>query len=82
VAKICWLCGGEMPERVIEKLGTPIAELGCSMRLYNALNRRGIEYVEQVLKMSDNELLRLRNFGAGCLNELTEKIKIFGFDKN
>ena len=71
-----------MPERVIEKLGTPIAELGCSMRLYNALNRRGIEYIEQVLKMSDNELLRMRNFGNHCLKELTEKIKAFGFDKS
>ena len=78
---ICWVCGGIVPKKIAEKLGTPIAELGCSTRLRNALKRGGYEYIEQVLKLSNNDLLRLRNFGTFCLKELTEKIKAFGFDK-
>ena len=70
-----------MPEKVAERLGTLIAELCLSSRLKNALYRGGYEYIEQVLKLSDNDLLRLRNFGTYCLKELTEKIKAFGFDK-
>jgi DNA-directed RNA polymerase alpha subunit len=80
MAKVCWVCGGAIPEKIIKRLGTPIAELGCSARLNNALMRGGFEYVEQVIKLDSADLLRLRNFGKCCLNELTKKLNAFGFD--
>ena len=51
-----------------------IEELNLSVRTYNCLKRKGINTVEQLMGMSDDDLLRIRSFGAGCLKEVREKI--------
>jgi len=79
MSKTCWLCGGTISETVAEKLGTPICELGLSTRPYNALKRHGIKYVEQILKLTFDDLLKIRNFGTVCAKELNEKIAAMGF---
>ena len=76
----CWVCGGNIPDPIIEKLGTPIAELGLSTRARNCLKRGGIEYAEEILKMEIKQVFRLRNFGIVTLNEIKEKLKAFGFE--
>lgn len=51
-----------------------IEELEFSARAYNCLRRAGIETVEQLKRMSDEDLMCLRNFGTTCLAEVRRKI--------
>lgn len=53
-----------------------IDELEFSVRTYNCLKRAKIDTVEQLEQMSDDDLLRLRNFGQRCLDEVREKIAL------
>ena len=52
----------------------PLADLGLSPRVLNALRSRQIEKVGQVLTMDPDQLLSIRNFGPRSLNELREKL--------
>ena len=53
-----------------------------SVRLYNSLETFGIEFISEVLKYSDEELLNGRNFGVICLNELKGILKQFNIFKS
>ena len=57
----------------------PLAELGLSPRVLNALRSRQIEQVGQVLTMDPDQLLSIRNFGPRSLTELREKLAEFGY---
>jgi DNA-directed RNA polymerase subunit alpha len=56
----------------------PIEQLDLSARTYNCLKRSGITKVGQVLQMSEEDLLALRNFGQKSLQELREKLREHG----
>jgi len=68
--------GAVIPPRVYE---TPIEELELSVRAYNCLKRAGITKVGQILEMSEEELLAVRNFGRKSLDELRERLIARGF---
>ena len=53
---------------------TPIERLELSPRTLNCLKRAKITRVGEVLEMSDDELLKIRNFGEKSLGELREKM--------
>ena len=53
---------------------TPIEKLELSPRTLNCLKRAHISKVGEVLEMSDDELLKIRNFGEKSLDELKEKL--------
>lgn len=55
----------------------PIEELDLSTRSYNALVRSGVVSVSDILDWSDEDFLCRRNFGAGCLKEIREKLSKF-----
>ena len=56
----------------------PIEQLELSSRTYNCLKRSQITKVGQILEMSEDELLALRNFGHKSLSELREKLESLG----
>jgi DNA-directed RNA polymerase subunit alpha len=60
-------------------LDAPIEELDLPMRAYNSLKRNNITKVGQVLALSDDEFLRMRNFGKKSLDELKERLALRGF---
>lgn len=60
-------------------LDAPIEELDLPMRAYNSLKRNNITKVGQVLALSDDEFLRMRNFGQKSLDELKERLALRGF---
>jgi DNA-directed RNA polymerase subunit alpha len=60
-------------------LDTPIEDLDLPMRAYNSLKRNNITKVGQVLALSDDEFLRMRNFGKKSLDELKERLALRGF---
>lgn len=58
----------------------PIEELNLSVRAYNALKRHNITKVGELLALSNDELLNIRNFGDKSLNELRDKLTELGFE--
>ena len=57
---------------------TPIEKLELSPRTLNCLKRAHISKVGQVLEMSNNELLKIRNFGEKSLQEMLSKLSSQG----
>jgi DNA-directed RNA polymerase subunit alpha len=57
----------------------PIEDLDLSVRAYNCLKRASITKVGQVLEMSEDDLLSVRNFGHKSLDELKESLETRGY---
>ena len=57
---------------------TPIERLELSPRTLNCLKRAHINKVGEVLEMTDEELVKIRNFGEKSLKELKEKLEARG----
>ena len=58
----------------VEVNSTPLANLALSPRTHNALWRGNVTQVSQVLALSDEELLGIRNFNEKCLIELDQRL--------
>ena len=72
--------GPERMPRVVspEVYQTPIERLELSPRTLNCLKRANINRVGEVLEKSDEDLLKIRNFGEKSLFELQEKLAEHG----
>lgn len=49
---------------------TTLEELELPVRVYNVLKRAGIDTVEQLEKMTDKDLLKIRNLSHKGTNEV------------
>lgn len=65
----------QIPQRLYEM---PIEDLNLTVRAYNCLKRAGITKVGQILEMSSEDLLGVRNFGQKSLDELRERLAAHG----
>ncbi len=61
---------------------TPIEKLELSPRTLNCLKRAHISRVGEIMEMSDNELLKIRNFGEKSLEELHQKLAERGITRD
>jgi DNA-directed RNA polymerase subunit alpha len=64
--------------QLTEKLKMPIQELDLSVRASNCLEASHIETVEQLVKMTEADLLKLRSFGKTSLREIIRKLADIG----
>jgi len=71
--------GNGTPQLPPNMLDMPIEELDLPMRAYNSLKRNNIVKVGQLLQLSDDDLLRMRNFGRKSLDEMKERLRMRGF---
>ena len=62
-------------DEVAEEYSTAIDELELSVRTHNALKRAGVDTVEQLQNMSDEELSKIRNFSQRCMDEVHKKLE-------
>ena len=69
------LGAGAIPTHILDM---PIEQLDLSQRTYNCLKRSQITKVGQVMQMSEDELLSLRNFGQKSLEELRDRLREHG----
>lgn len=60
----------------ILKIG--ISELDLSVRPFNILRRKGIQTVGQLVAMTENDLMELKNMGKRSLEEIQKKIHSMG----
>ncbi len=64
------------PENKFE--GVTIEELDLSVRSYNCLKRAAITTVNELIQMSEEEMMKVRNLGKKSLKEVKEKLAEFG----
>ncbi len=62
----------------VELLLKPIDELELSVRAHNCLINAGIKRVIDLVNMSEDDGLKIKNFGRKSLNEVKEGMKAFG----
>ena len=51
-------------------------DLDLSVRTYNCLKRAGINYVEQLRNMTDEDFAQVRNLGKKCIEEIKQKLAL------
>ena len=54
---------------------TPIEELGLSVRSYGCLKRAGIDSVEKLQTLSEEDFRHIRNLGRKSMNEIKHRLK-------
>ena len=64
-------------EKVLEM---SIEDLELSVRSFNCLKRAGIATVEDIAKMTESEMMKVRNLGKKSLDEVTLKLHSLGLD--
>ena len=60
------------------ELATPIESLDLSVRSYNCLKREGINTVSELVALSENQLMNIRNFGQKSVDEVRDKLEELG----
>lgn len=61
-------------ERKDRVLDMPIEELDLSVRSYNCLKRAGIDTVQELVRKSEDDMMKVRNLGKKSLQEVKEKL--------
>ena len=61
--------------KLVSILDNKIEELDPTVRTYNVLKRAGINTIKDIVKMSWNDLSRVRGMGIRCLDEIEELLK-------
>ncbi|MGM0689275.1 MAG: DNA-directed RNA polymerase subunit alpha [Bacillota bacterium] len=70
---------GEDRERILE---LTIEELDLSVRSYNCLKRAGINTVGELVRKTEDEMMKVRNLGKKSLEEVENKLIELGFGFN
>jgi len=70
---------GEDRERILE---LTIEELDLSVRSYNCLKRAGINTVGELVRKTEDEMMKVRNLGKKSLEEVENKLLELGFGFN
>ena len=55
-----------------------IEELDLSVRSYNCLKRAGINTVEELIKKTEEDMMKVRNLGRKSLEEVQSKLAALG----
>ncbi|SRR5579875_243584 len=61
-----------------EALFKPVAELPVSVRAFNGLQNADIKYVGELVQRSEQDMLKIKNFGRKSLNEIKEVLTEMG----
>jgi DNA-directed RNA polymerase subunit alpha len=61
-----------------KKLGMPISALDLSVRASNCLEAEGIQTVGDLVSRTEDEMLKLKNFGRTSLREVEKKLESLG----
>ncbi len=62
----------------VKALETTIEELDFSVRAYNCLKRANIHTLQDLVNMSENDMMKIRNLGKKSLKEVLDKVRDLG----
>jgi len=68
----------QVNEETTAKLNMPISSLDLSVRASNCLESARIHTVGELVKLSENDLLKVRSFGKTSLREVKRKLQDLG----
>ncbi len=60
------------------ELAMPIEDLDLTVRSYNCLKREGINTVSELIGLSEDQLMNIRNFGSKSVDEVRDKLTSMG----
>ena len=63
----------------LKKLAITVEDLDLSVRSYNCLKRANVHNVEDLMKKTKEEMMKIRNLGTKSLIEIEKKIEELGF---
>jgi DNA-directed RNA polymerase subunit alpha len=63
---------------VSPELALPIEELDLTVRSYNCLKREGINTVSELIGLTEDQLMNIRNFGSKSVDEVRDKLVSMG----
>ncbi len=69
---------GPSQEEIQKKFGLNISALGLSVRAYNCLEAENIQTVGDLVARTEDDMLKVRNFGKTSLDEIREKLTDLG----
>ncbi len=61
-----------VPETPMSEWDIPVETLNLSVRSYNCLKRAGISRVSELLDLTEDEIMKMRNFGRKSLDEIQQ----------
>ena len=62
----------------VKVLEMPIEEMDLSVRSYNCLKRANINTVDDLIKKSKSDMLKVRNLGLKSIEEVVNKLESYG----
>ncbi len=65
-------------DKQVKLLELPIEEMDLSVRSYNCLKRAGINTVEDLIKKSRGDMLKVKNLGIKSIDEVINKLESYG----
>ena len=65
-------------DKQVKILELPIEEMDLSVRSYNCLKRAGINTVEDLIKKSRGDMLKVKNLGIKSIDEVIAKLESYG----
>jgi hypothetical protein len=68
----------EVDEEYSIFLDTALEDLDLTLRTYNALNRKGVHTLRQLIALTESELLEIENLGPQGIEEIPKKINELG----
>ena len=60
------------------ELSTPIEDLDLTVRSYNCLKREGLNTDSELIALSEDQLMNIRNFGSNSVDEVRDKLAGLG----
>ena len=58
----------------------PLDELGLSVKTYNCLRRAGVSTIDDLTRMTKDDMMRVRNLGRRSLEEIIGKMELMGYE--
>ncbi len=65
-------------DKQVKILELPIEEMDLSVRSYNCLKRAGVNTVEDIVKKSRADMLKVKNLGIKSIDEVVQKLESYG----
>ncbi len=65
-------------DRQIKLMELPIEEMDLSVRSYNCLKRAGVNTIEDLVKKSRGDMLKVKNLGIKSIDEVIAKLESYG----
>ena len=64
-----------LPEAPPNEWDIPVETLNLSVRSFNCLKRAGISKVSELLDLTEDEIMKMRNFGKKSLDEIKQVLQ-------